>query len=568
MKKFVLILTVFLIGLVACKEEEQEIAAPVVTFSHEDGIYTVKVGAKLLLAPEIDNDVNALYTWKMDGKIVGTAKTFAFKSEEEGSYYLSFSVVTDWGTAEKELRIDVARKVPPVISLAVPEDGYTILLGSELTLKPEIVSEGETTCLWKINGSQAASTVEYVFSASETGKYNVEFMAINADGESSLSFVITVCSSEDMPFSWKFERTEYSMSSGRTIRLLPYAIQNAFDAVYTWTVDGVEEQQSSSPLFAFTGTERAEPYVVVVTMKNSNMEISQELKVYVYGEEGTYQRKPGAASSEGWNKVYEFLPAPGQFINEGYTANTMEEACAYAESRLKQQAYVSLGGFGGYLVVGFDHSIENDGDYNIQISGNSFKGSSEPGVVWVMQDENGNGLPDDTWYELKGSEYDNPETIQDYEVTYYRPSGIQQSVPWTDNQGNDGFIDYLVAYHRQDYYYPAWVEEDTYTLRGTCLPVRTRETSPGYWSNDEYEWGYADNFSSIDRLTDDDNYNAGANANHFKISNAVTFDRKPANLKYVDFVKIQTGTNVKTGWLGESSTEVLDVKDFNLIKNK
>ena len=62
--------------------------------------------------------------------------------------------------------------------------------------------------------------------------------------------------------------------------------------------------------------------------------------------------------------------------------------------------WVSLGGFGGYIVVGFDHSIDNSGDYDLGILGNSFSGSSEPGIVWVMQDENGNGLPDDTWYEL------------------------------------------------------------------------------------------------------------------------------------------------------------------------
>ena len=38
-----------------------------------------------------------------------------------------------------------------------------------------------------------------------------------------------------------------------------------------------------------------------------------------------------------------------------------------------------------------------------------------------MQDVNGDGLPNDEWYELKGSEYGKPETIQDYAVTYFRP---------------------------------------------------------------------------------------------------------------------------------------------------
>ena len=69
-----------------------------------------------------------------------------------------------------------------------------------------------------------------------------------------------------------------------------------------------------------------------------------------------------------------------------------------------------LGGWGGYIVVGFDHSIENKGGYDFSIKGNAFDSSNEPGIVWVMQDVNGDGLPNDEWYELKGSEYGKPET--------------------------------------------------------------------------------------------------------------------------------------------------------------
>lgn len=65
---------------------------------------------------------------------------------------------------------------------------------------------------------------------------------------------------------------------------------------------------------------------------------------------------------------------------------------------MERGIWVSLGGWGGYIVVGFDHSIENSDEgyrdgYNFSIQGNQFKGSSEPGIVWVMQDTNGNTLP-------------------------------------------------------------------------------------------------------------------------------------------------------------------------------
>ena len=279
-------------------------------------------------------------------------------------------------------------------------------------------------------------------------------------------------------------------------------------------------------------------------------------------------------SSPDWNKVYDYTPAPGQFINEtktgGFdgTQTTPESAIAYAESRMKDDIWVSLGGFGGYIVVGFDHSITNSGGYDIGILGNSFGGSSEPGVVWVMRDENGNSLPDDTWYELAGSETSKPTTLQNYAVTYYRPAAPHMPVQWTDNLGNSGEVDYLKQFHRQEYYYPLWIEADSYTLTGTCLEARNYDASGNgtYWVNAEYDWGYADNFSAIDRLTTDDNAGAAANANHFKISDAIDAEGNPANLKFIDFVKVQCAVNAKSGWLGEISTEVFGFYDYNLKK--
>jgi hypothetical protein len=82
----------------------------------------------------------------------------------------------------------------------------------------------------------------------------------------------------------------------------------------------------------------------------------------------------------GYNTLY--LPAPGQFINETVTGgfqgeNTQEKANLYAANRLRSGLFVSLGGFGGSLVLGFDHSIVNDGSYNLEIKGNAHENSSE-----------------------------------------------------------------------------------------------------------------------------------------------------------------------------------------------
>lgn len=288
---------------------------------------------------------------------------------------------------------------------------------------------------------------------------------------------------------------------------------------------------------------------------------------------GDDTRRPVTETSSATaSKVFEYTPAPGQFIGDvilsGFDGSetTPEAACAYAERRLSERNYVSLGGFGGYIVVGFDHSIDNDGGYNIAIEGNSMAGSSEPGIVWVMRDENGNGLPDDTWYELKGSEYGAEGTLSGYSVTYYRPENSKSPVRWTDSLGGEGEIDYIRA-HSQESYYPAWIDADSYTLTGTRLaPNNYVDEETGNWVQPPYDWGYADNFSPVDRLTDDDNANADPSSNHFKISNAVTADGRAANLPYVDFVKVQTALNTKSGGLGENSTEVFSVSDFNMTK--
>lgn len=241
----------------------------------------------------------------------------------------------------------------------------------------------------------------------------------------------------------------------------------------------------------------------------------------------------------------------------------MESAIAYVEGRLNSANWVSLGGFGGYIVVGFDHSIDNSGGYDLGVIGNAFDGSSEPGVIWVMQDENGNGLPDDTWYELAGSESDKSETIRNYAVTYYRPAGAGMPVQWTDNMGNRGEIDYLSQFHTQDYYYPLWIEKDSYTLVGTRLEARNYDKSGNgsYWVQPHYDWGYADNFSPSDFKSSD-------KANLFKISNAVDFEGKKVNLTHIDFVKVQCAVNAKSGWLGELSTEVCGFYDCSLKNNK
>ena len=266
-------------------------------------------------------------------------------------------------------------------------------------------------------------------------------------------------------------------------------------------------------------------------------------------------RESTSSSKAGFDKVYDFLPAPGQFINENYTAKTQAEAIQAAQSILDNNGILSLGAFGGYVVVGFDHSVDNNkGAYDFSIKCNSFTNNSEPGIVWVMQDENGNGIPDDTWYELKGSEYGNSSVYYDYEVTYFRPESSGMDVKWEDNNGNSGTIDYQTAYHKQGFYYPLWINNASYTLKGTRLPGRTEDVSGNgtKWQNHDFDWGYADNYGS-DLLEQE---------NRFDIDNAIKPGGIIVSLSHIDFIKVQTAISEKAGWTGELSTEVRGFTDL------
>lgn len=288
---------------------------------------------------------------------------------------------------------------------------------------------------------------------------------------------------------------------------------------------------------------------------------------------GQYYRPATSTSAATCNRVYEYLPAPGQFINEPLTGGmaqpptTAADAAEWAARRLDDGLFVSMGAFGGYIVAGFDHSIKaTDAGYEIGIAGNAYvaavRGSNEPGIVYVMQDSNGNGLPDDTWYELKGSEWGTDGTDSSYAVTYYRPDGAGQDIRWVDNRGGSGTVAYVKAFHNQDSYYPAWITADSYTLRGTCLPSRNSvDPATGYWNNAPYGWGYADNIGS-----DNTSHTDYPQLNRVSISDAIDSTGKPAALSYIDFVKVQTGVNATSGALGEISTEVCAILDLTLTR--
>jgi hypothetical protein len=294
--------------------------------------------------------------------------------------------------------------------------------------------------------------------------------------------------------------------------------------------------------------------------------------INVIKEAGTY--------SKYISNVFDFRPAMGQFTNEipqYLPGNTEANLISAAKKALvgSNTTMVSLGGFGGYVVFGFDHTIPNMNGRDFKVLGNAFwgseataerSGSCEPGIIVVAYDKNKNGKPDeDEWYEIAGSEYFINTTLKNYSVTYFKPDSNKPAVAgqeywqtdieyskWQDNLGNSGYKT-KNAFHDQSYY-PLWITEASYSLKGTRIKDNFYDQSGtgSYWVGKSFDFGYADNAPNNDE---------GSNID---ISWAVDKNGNYVKLPGIDFIKIYTGINQEAGWLGEVSTEVAGAYDLYL----
>ncbi len=337
----------------------------------------------------------------------------------------------------------------------------------------------------------------------------------------------------------------------------------------TWSINDSVISEKSELEFISAGTAT---YPLTLKIGNNADAKVYHSKIKVTKETGTLSRYI--------SKIFDFRPAVGQFMNEipeydqGNTASDMIKK-ANASLVGSNSTMISLGGFGGYVVFGFDHTIPNLEGRDFKILGNAFfgnaandprSGNCEPGIIMVAYDKNKNGKPDDNeWYEIAGSEYFKNTTVKEYSITYMKPNENKppvagsedwqadvEYIKWTDNLGNTGFRTRNV-FHSQSYY-PLWFTDASYGFTGTRLKDNFYDQSGNgtYWVGKSYEFGYADNAPNNDE------------ASNIDISWAVDKNGKYVKLPGIDFVKVYTGINQEAGWLGEVSTEVAGAYDLRL----
>lgn len=564
MRRIILLSLLLAAVLAACNKNDliTRPSPPEIVLNGGSNVFAVKTGRTLCIAPDYLNAQGATYRWTAEGAVVGTEASYTYRAGGEPvTVYLTLEVATDAGTDRRELRIDVLERQLPTILLPGADEGFSLVEQQTMTFTPTVDERLlPVAYCWTVAGREVSDRKDYTFGPEPQGSYALTLTASNEDGEDRIEFTVSVYSPENLPFGWTFDAAEYSATVGRGLRLEPATLTHAEGARFLWRVDGQPAQSGDAPAFDFTPSAPGD-YTLEGVMEKNGLTVVHTLTVHAY-DAGRFYRPRTAASTAAFDRIYAYTPAPGQFINAGSESiATAEQACAYAQEQLAAGGFVSLGAFGGFLVAGFDHSVDAaDEGYDLAVGGNSFDTSSEPGVVWVMQDENGDGLPNDTWYELRGSEYDDAGTLHGYAVTYHRPAKAGVDVPWTDDRGGQGAVERNV-FHLQDSYYPAWVADDRYTLRGTRLENRAEYGYSDHygeyvWMLPAREWGYADNYSDTGR---DGTWNL------FRIADAVRPDGTPAGLPYIDFVKVQSAVQAVCGPIGETSTELTGIADYRMM---
>jgi hypothetical protein len=334
---------------------------------------------------------------------------------------------------------------------------------------------------------------------------------------------------------------QYTVPLGRSLALAPI-LNLVKDASFSWEVSGGDYTDSGQNSAIFTLTPAAAGnYTVTVKVSGASIATGAALQKTVSTTVVCLPALPGTPPAEVENPL--FTPplkhfSPNQFLLGG---------TGYGWS---------LGTVLGYEVWRWRCTRATN---EFHIYGNAFAGWEEPGIVWVMCDENANGLPDDTWYELKGSD-DESDLYRQYITRQYAinwfdygkspiPNQYGQLISsqcWVDSKGRSGFMG--------GGWLPSVWGEGKVTFIGTMIrddgePIYgSASYLPGSLGRD-VDWGYVD--------SGDTQYGPyeGQNGKFF-VSNAIQRDGTPANLPWIDFIKVQTAIFQYGTGVGDISTEI------------
>ena len=296
---------------------------------------------------------------------------------------------------------------------------------------------------------------------------------------------------------------------------------------------------------------------------------------------------PARAQSAFAASVLDYRPAPGQFVQDpAFHAPpaALGPPVGGGTGDADDTKAVTLGGFGGYIVLAFDHTIADDPRHRLGLDcivfgnafwagGNANRRWGEPATIEISRDANANGLADDAWYLIPGSHLAAPAQVWQHQTWDDNPDDptYPPAYSWWVPYGEVG------VWQTWGFRLPGEVFENTLTL----------DNPNGLSAEVEGIWGYADCSPTL-RLGDldgddvvddperppeafytvpDDPFRVGVDpgsggGDAFDIAWAIDpATGLPAGLHGFDFVRITNATNVVLGPFGERSAEVCGVAE-------
>jgi len=276
-------------------------------------------------------------------------------------------------------------------------------------------------------------------------------------------------------------------------------------------------------------------------------------------------------------RIFDFDPAPGMFANDIHKdGNTKEDVVKTALGRINETNVgylLDLGGFGGSIVVGFDHTVVNvPGTSDFRVYGGDVTNPTgtkanppAPGLIFVAYDKNKNGKPDaDEWYEIIGSQHAKSTTVKDFKITYKKKAVgeplVTSSALWTDYEhvyceNSKGEKYYLPRPRGKKEFYPLWASQTSVSYEGLKLDVDFKTARAGQttlWYSTPPEWGY------VNAINPD-----------IDIDWAVDKNGNKANLPGIDFIKVVNCVSEPMGLCQQQSsmaTVFAGAGDLHIVK--
>lgn len=195
---------------------------------------------------------------------------------------------------------------------------------------------------------------------------------------------ITSCEKDEAPFVLSQKDIIVEVPEGgfitkvnRLLRITPQYPENEMIG-FEWKLD--EEVIASTPALEYM-FEIGGSYKLTLKVTHNQHFFLYEYAVKVIFDE--IEDTPEGSTAY-ITKVLDYMPAVGQFTNdlpkyvEGDTQETMNQKVLNAIGH-NNKGMISLGGFGGYVVVGFDHTIKNiEGKRDFRVLANAFYANANP----------------------------------------------------------------------------------------------------------------------------------------------------------------------------------------------